>query len=177
MANRDLNELTADFKIKVEKFLQHCQHAGYPVFITEGYRPQERQNDLYAQGRTTRGNVVTWTTNSLHTQRIAVDIAFNGSELYPSDIKIWEEVIKIAKQCGIDSGYDMWGRDLPHFQDNGQPLQDIDNLNTYKMNDSQKQLLESAIYVCKNAHNYGTEEMKTIAAKHAAEWRSLQTNS
>lgn len=42
--------------------------------VTEGYRPQTRQNKLYAQGRTEPGIVVTWTLKSEHTRGRAVDL-------------------------------------------------------------------------------------------------------
>ncbi|MGE7841407.1 hypothetical protein ACQKNX_11485 [Lysinibacillus sp. NPDC093712] len=45
------------------------------IFITETYRSQERQNYLYAQGRTRPGQIVTSTLNSNHKSRLACDIA------------------------------------------------------------------------------------------------------
>lgn len=176
-ANRDINELDPNFKEKVMKFLSHAHHAGYSIFITEGYRSQERQNELYAQGRTKPGNIVTWTLNSVHTQRKAIDIAWNHPELYPSDLDLWKEVGKIASVYGIDWGYDLWGKDLPHFQDNGIPLDDSEEFNSYKMTEEQKQAVELAIYASKNLHNFGTDEMKSLGAKHANELRDLLTNN
>lgn len=174
--NRDLQKLQPAFRKKVEKFLQHCQHAGYTVFITEGYRSQERQNKLYAQGRTKRGRKVTWTLNSLHTQGIAIDIAFNEDPIYPTDIEDWLDVGYIAELNGIDWGYTLWGRDLPHFQDNGQPLQDIEKLKNYKMTEEQKKLIELNIAVCGNSYDHGNNEQKQIAQRHANELRSLLIN-
>lgn len=175
--NRDLNELTPTFKVKVEKFLSHCHMLGLPIFITEGYRSQERQNELYAQGRTSSGNVVTWTKNSLHTKRIAVDIAFDGEELYPNDMNVWKKVIEIAKGYKIDNGYTLWGKDIIHFQDDGQPLQDIEQLITYGMNDKQKKVLENNINACGLSHDHGTEEQQKLAQKQASELRNLLTNA
>ena len=37
-----------------------------PFQIVQGNRTQAEQNALYAQGRTKRGNIVTWTKNSKH---------------------------------------------------------------------------------------------------------------
>ena len=176
-ANRDINELDPTFKEKVMKFFSHTHAAGYSIFLTEGYRSQKRQNELYAQGRSKPGNIVTWTLNSIHTQRKAIDIAFNGDELYPSDLNIWKEVGKIANVYGIDWGYDLWGKDLPHFQDNGEPLQDIELLNTYKMSDIDKQIIEAEISHKKVSFNGAeSDEVKSLAAKQANEWRDLLTN-
>lgn len=43
------------------------------INISETYRTQDRQNELYAQGRTKPGNIVTWTKQSRHTSRSALD--------------------------------------------------------------------------------------------------------
>lgn len=37
-----------------------------PFMVTEGVRTKQRQADLYAQGRTKPGAIVTWTMNSRH---------------------------------------------------------------------------------------------------------------
>lgn len=119
-ADRDINKLKPEFKKKVKLFLKEV---GDKIFITEAYRSQERQNELYAQGRTKPWNKVTWTLKSEHTKWTAIDIAFQGKDLYPSDIYTWKEVAEVAKKYGIDWGYDLWKTDKPHFQDNGKPLE------------------------------------------------------
>lgn len=43
--------------------------------VVEGVRTIERQRELYAQGRTKSGPIVTWTMKSKHIDRVAVDIA------------------------------------------------------------------------------------------------------
>ena len=157
-SNRDINELDPGFKEKVMKFLSHAHHAGYSIFITEGYRSQERQNELYAQGRTTSGNVVTWTLNSVHTQRKGIDIAWNSPELYPSDLNLWKEVGKIAAMYEIDWGYDLWGKDLPHFQDNGIPLDTSQEFNSYKTDERKASFLL---------------EMSTLNLPYKINWKNL----
>ena len=52
----------------------------------------------------------------------AVDIGFKGKELYPRSINKWKEIGKIANKYWIDWGYDLWGKDKPHFQDNGKDI-------------------------------------------------------
>ncbi|MDO8912286.1 MAG: M15 family metallopeptidase [Phenylobacterium sp.] len=42
--------------------------------VVEGVRPPERQKQLYAQGRTVPGKVVTWTLKSKHIEGKAVDL-------------------------------------------------------------------------------------------------------
>lgn len=54
------------------------EETGLDVNVTETYRSQERQNALFAQGRETPGQVVTWTQSSKHTQGRAVDVTLGG---------------------------------------------------------------------------------------------------
>lgn len=88
--------------------------------VIEGRRTQEEQDDLYAQGRTTPGPIVTWTRNSRHIKGLAVDVV-----PYPVD---WQDearfhqlsgVIKVAASLvdvELEWGYDLWGKDMPHWQ-------------------------------------------------------------
>lgn len=52
-----------------------AQLSTVPFIITEGLRSLERQRELYAQGRTTPGPVVTGTMQSRHLTGHAVDLA------------------------------------------------------------------------------------------------------
>lgn len=54
--------------------LHEAQSYGYLCSIAEAYRSQQREDELYAQGRTVLGPIVTYTRQSNHTKRIAVDI-------------------------------------------------------------------------------------------------------
>lgn len=96
--------------------------------ITEGVRTPERQRDLYAQGRTAPGKVVTWTLNSNHFVHPktgyghAVDVC-----PYPVDWSKpakFEAIAKAVKQAAAELNVRIeWGgdwsaknRDLPHWQ-------------------------------------------------------------
>jgi len=47
--------------------------------VVEGLRTRARQNELYAQGRTKPGPIVTWTKSSKHIDGLAVDLCpFNN---------------------------------------------------------------------------------------------------
>ncbi len=52
---------------------------GHRVELVEGYRSPERQQAIFAQGRTQPGPVATWTRDSLHTQGRAADLQVDGS--------------------------------------------------------------------------------------------------
>ena len=72
---RDVAQLKQVAQTAVRLLFQECAKAGITnIFITETYRSQERQNYLYAQGRTRSGNIVTWTRTSNHSGRLAWDI-------------------------------------------------------------------------------------------------------
>lgn len=119
---RDINELTAVAQTACRLFLNECKKAGLDIFITETYRSQERQNELYEQGRTKlwdsngkRLNMVTWTKNSRHTSRRAWDIACKGKDLY--NMSVLRKCGEIATKLGITWG-GTWDKspDYPHFE-------------------------------------------------------------
>jgi len=104
----------------------------HDILVIEGVRTKERQADLYAQGRTKPGKVITWTMNSKHIDGKAVDVVMlkNGTIDW-NDAKAFEDLGRImidtAKQLGIKLrwGYD-WDmdgvlrekgeNDGPHFE-------------------------------------------------------------
>jgi len=102
---------------------------GIEIMITEGYRSFESQNELYEQGRTTGGNIVTNARagESYHNYGLAIDYAlmnnhgeliwdvqYDGNDNGESD---WFEVADIAKELGFEWGGD-WQhhKDYPHLQ-------------------------------------------------------------
>lgn len=115
---RDLSELTAAAQTACQLLFQECYKVGINfIFVTETYRSQERQNYLYAQGRTRPGQKITWTLKSNHTSRRAWDIAVAPPRnLY--DISTLSKVGAIAKKLGITwGGYWLAGQyDAPHFE-------------------------------------------------------------
>ena len=87
------------------------------LMVLEGLRTKERQAELYAQGRTAPGKVVTWTMNSRHITGHAVDIApVRGKEILWNDKGLFKAMIDLmllaADECGvlIRSGQD-WDMD------------------------------------------------------------------
>jgi len=112
---RDIRELNQKAQAACKLFLAECEKRGINIFITETYRPQERQNYLYAQGRTRKGNKVTWTRSSRHTSRMAWDIACGRpNNLY--DTKMLEKAGEVAKAFGITWGGIWYPPDKPHFE-------------------------------------------------------------
>ena len=117
----DVNKLHPWLNYKLGLLLKKCNKKGIYLIITEGYRTVEYQDKLYAQGRTTKGNIVTNAKGkdyqSQHQWGIAFDIAINDTKLL-YDIETLKKVAKIAKSryVGLAWGGD-WVRpvDMPHF--------------------------------------------------------------
>lgn len=89
-ASRDLNRLNPVFRVQLEAWLAEAR-AAFPQYtfgITEAHRTRERQEALWAQGRTTPGPVVTWTLQSRHLSGEAVDwhLAQGGRALWDEDL-------------------------------------------------------------------------------------------
>ena len=113
---RDISALTETAQIACNLFMEKCKAEGLNVLITETYRSQERQDYLYAQGRTRSGNKVTWTKNSRHTSCRAWDICKNVKGAEYSDASFFKKCGAIAKELGITWGGTWKTPDTPHFE-------------------------------------------------------------
>jgi peptidoglycan L-alanyl-D-glutamate endopeptidase CwlK len=106
--------------------------AEHDILVIEGVRTKERQADLYAQGRTKPGPIVTWTLQSKHIEGRAVDVVkLKNGTIDWNDSKAFDEMGTImlakAKELGVKLrwGYD-WNAngkirekgetDGPHFE-------------------------------------------------------------
>ncbi len=125
-SNRDIKSLQPMAQKAAQLFLNECKKQGVDIFVTEYHRSQERQDYLYAQGRTRSGNKVTWTRNSNHTSGYAWDIAVSPpNNLY--DSKMIAKAGAIAKALNIEWGGTWKQKDNPHFQiskDWREPMED-----------------------------------------------------
>lgn len=114
-----LQELKPEFRVKVEQLMKQGLQKGLRPEIVEAKRSQSRQEELYEQGRTKPGNIVTWTRNSMHTNGLAVDIAQldeKGQITYNAKDNFWEEMGRIGKSLNLIWGGDFPKQDRPHFQ-------------------------------------------------------------
>ena len=120
---RDLKELNPLVGFLATKALEDIRSQGVNPLVVETYRPQSRQNQLYAQGRTKPGNKVTWTKNSFHTSRKALDVvpqrSVNGKMTAIWNAKDPDFVIIINTMIayGFEAGHN-WTNvvDSAHFQ-------------------------------------------------------------
>lgn len=103
------------------KLTSHSQ-----IRIVQGLRTFKEQNDIYAQGRSTKGPIVTRAKGgqSYHNYGLAIDFCLLIDEKEISwDVKKdfdgdgtsdWMEVVKVFQEAGY-----LWGKafnDLPHFE-------------------------------------------------------------
>ena len=73
---REVEALVPELRQRLDRVIDRMeQEYGYTVEVVETVRTQERQDALFAQGRTTEGPIVTWTRNSRHLGGAAADVA------------------------------------------------------------------------------------------------------
>ncbi len=78
--SKDPNAMAPELRAKLDRVIARMRDEyGSDVSIVETTRTQDRQDYLYAQGRTRPGDVVTWTKDSAHTRGEAVDVVVDGS--------------------------------------------------------------------------------------------------
>lgn len=96
-------------ELRVKAAMAAMEALGYPMFVVRTFDTREKQLKIYAQGRTTPGNIVTWTKQGWHNltedgepSARAVDVAFRKQARFPgrgewSHSWPWERLHKIAK--------------------------------------------------------------------------------
>ena len=111
-----------------DPLIRRARELGANFRITEGFRSVERQNQLYAQGRTRPGKIVTNARGgqSKHNTGRAIDIVWQGGSgindsrpagtLYdPAEL---EKIARIFQQAGREQGVTVtWGGDWRSFKD------------------------------------------------------------
>ncbi len=102
--NRGWTLLFPEFADKLRTAIADCQKLGYPVAAFELWRSPQRQDWLYAQGRTRVGKIVTkakaW--ESAHQLGLAADLAFLEKGAWSWNGK-WMEVVDIMEKHGLES--------------------------------------------------------------------------
>ena len=120
LKSRDINHLRSDVAANCRTFVKLCKAEGLPVLVTETVRDKEYQAQLYAQGRTKPGKIVTNAkTPSFHWDRaaLAFDICKNVKGHEYDDNDFFKRCGAIGKKVGFSWGGD-WKSfvDKPHFQ-------------------------------------------------------------
>ncbi|MGO4953114.1 M15 family metallopeptidase [Paenibacillus sp. DRB1-1] len=129
-SDKRLIGLDSVFKLVIEKLIERCYARGVWIVITQGLRTYAEQDDLYAQGRTKPGKVVTDARGgySNHNFGFAADFALllrDGRTVSWDTLKDddkdslpdWSEVVEEAKKLGLEWGGDWRSfKDMPHLQ-------------------------------------------------------------
>ncbi|MGN9169515.1 Peptidoglycan L-alanyl-D-glutamate endopeptidase CwlK precursor [compost metagenome] len=129
-SDKRLIGLDSVFKLVIEKLIERCYARGVWIVITQGLRTYAEQDDLYAQGRTKPGKVVTDARGgySNHNFGFAADFALllrdgravSWDTLRDDDkdsLPDWSEVVEEAKWLGLEWGGDWRSfKDMPHLQ-------------------------------------------------------------
>jgi len=109
-----LRNLRDDFVARLQRVADRMWNEhGVRMEVVEGYRTDERQQRLFAQGRTTEGPVVTWTRNSLHTAGAAADVRIDGAPVTAEQAAL---LARAARQEGLRTLYPF---DSGHIQLDG----------------------------------------------------------
>jgi|SRR6266850_2720825 len=90
--------------------------------VTQGLRTWAEQDELYAQGRTAPGEIVTKAPagHSQHNFGLAIDIVpldNHGVPIWDNTLPVWKRLIALAQGLGLESGA-IWKtlKDYPHLQ-------------------------------------------------------------
>lgn len=118
---RDVTLLHPELQEIINKIQEDCKQQGLLFKVTDTLRTVEEQNNLYAQGRTRRGPIITNAKGteyvSMHQWGVAFDFCKNIKGQEYSDNNFFKQVADIAKCYGLDWGGE-WINfiDRPHLQ-------------------------------------------------------------
>lgn len=108
---RDTDRLDPQFRERLDRVIQRMEgEFGHTVQVTETYRSPDRQEALFAQGRTEPGPVVTWTRDSLHSRGRAADVRVDESWENPQG---YARLQRIAREEGLQT---LGSRDPGHLE-------------------------------------------------------------
>lgn len=122
--SRQLDDLLPVVEQKVRAFIDACAAEGIDLLVTSTFRDYESQNELYAQGRTKPGKIVTNAKGgeSFHNFQCAVDVVplRNGKPVWSTsgeDGKLWNRIGEIGESVGLEwAGRWRTFREFAHFQ-------------------------------------------------------------
>lgn len=114
MTTKDVNALDPELQARLAKVQERMAALGHDVQIVETTRSQDRQDWLFAQGRTRGGPVVTWTRDSAHTRGDAVDVMIDGSYTNKDAFALLQ---RVAREEGLRT---LGDRDPGHLELKGE---------------------------------------------------------
>jgi len=117
----DPSRLFPPFLRRVEAVLGELSVLGQHFVALEGYRSPERQLELYAQGRTAPGRIVTGVRFGMHSCGLAVDLCRDSDAVRAGLQPSWEpadyrDLADVAERHGLVSGGRWKLKDWPHIE-------------------------------------------------------------
>ncbi|MDS0526581.1 peptidoglycan-binding protein [Clostridium sp. SHJSY1] len=120
----DLNSLNPYVALLAQQFFNLCSINGLNVAVVEAFRSWDRQDVLYAQGRTAAGNIVTNAQggDSYHNWGLAFDcVPVENGRINWNDINEFNKMGVLGQKVGLEWGgnwtsYAIKLVDRPHFQ-------------------------------------------------------------
>jgi peptidoglycan L-alanyl-D-glutamate endopeptidase CwlK len=115
-----INTLHPKVRDKAREFINKAEKQNIKLRVSSAYRNYAEQNELYAQGRTKAGSIVTNAKGgqSSHNFGTAIDVVpiVNGKADWNTD---WNKIAVIGKSVGFSWGGDWTSfKDKPHFEMN-----------------------------------------------------------
>jgi peptidoglycan L-alanyl-D-glutamate endopeptidase CwlK len=115
MSSRNLADLRQDVRQMAEKHIELCKEQKIDLLVYCTYRSNEEQDELYAQGRTKPGKIVT-NARGGQSQHNNVDSAKrpsalgydcvplkNGKAVWDGKDQLWVTVIKCGEEAGLQA--------------------------------------------------------------------------
>lgn len=140
--SRDKNLLFPEFRTRLDEFERLLAIEHLPFYLFMGLRSFKEQNDLYSQGRTKPGNIVTNARggDSFHNYGLGADYVLDGqiekpgiqwswetkADLNADGRNDWMQMGELAERCGLKWG-GRWKKfpDLPHVEFSGFTIQEL----------------------------------------------------
>jgi len=130
ISEQRLTQVWPTLALRVRQMALTLATLNIDIRVTQGLRTVAEQEELYAQGRTTPGKIVTNCRGgqSYHNFGMAVDCVPSTQGVggvYTPDWNpshpVWKQMIGVGVDLGLDSGA-LWRtfKDYPHFQLTGQ---------------------------------------------------------
>lgn len=130
MDEADITLLRPKVRRLAQKLKEECQKAGFQIQIVRGFRSTQEQDELYTQGRTKPGAIVTRKKGreSFHNYGVAFDIS-PVAKTEEEKLPLYKKAGTIGKELGLEWGGD-WKEfvDMPHFYYSaGYSIEDFQN--------------------------------------------------
>lgn len=107
--------------IRAHAMIDLCRIVGIQVLVTNGYRTNDDQDNLYTWGRTQYGSIITYARGGLsyHNYGLAFDVVSLDKQNKPQwddTLEVWATMGRIGQSVGLRWGGTWKKSDLSHFE-------------------------------------------------------------